>query len=223
MHVDVSDDARGAAARAAEHLAAAIGRAVAERGRAVIALSGGSSPAKMLGALATLDVPWNAVDILQVDERVAPDGDPARNATLLTRVGLPATLHLMEVTEPNLAMAAERYAEVLADVAGVRPQIDVVHLGLGDDGHTASWPPGDPVIDVVDRDVAAVDEFRGHQRLTLTLPVVNRAREVVWLITGVEKAMALRQLLAGDATIPATHVAVDLTTIYADRAAADLT
>ena len=140
--------------------------AIAERGRFTIAVSGGSTPAAMFAELARLDLPWPQVHVFEVDERVAPDGDPDRNlndlrANLLDLV--PVVAHLMDVTAADLPGACRRYADELSDVTG-DGVLDVVHLGLGDDGHTASWPPGDPVINVRDADV------RAHPALSRTGP-----------------------------------------------------
>jgi 6-phosphogluconolactonase len=209
------------AERAAVWIAERIWEAVADRGVAHVALSGGTTPAAMFAAMATLPVPWESVHIWQVDERVAPDGDPGRNlveldAALLSKV--PATPHALDVTNPDLDAAVDAYARDLQQsCAGV---LDVVHLGMGDDGHTASWPPGDPVVDVTDSDVARSLEYKGHVRLTLTVPAVNRAREVMFLIAGADKATAVPALVDGAGTIPASHVRRDGTVVLLDRDAA---
>jgi 6-phosphogluconolactonase len=156
-----------------------------------------------------------------VDERVAPDGDPARNlnelqAGLLSKV--PVTAHLFAVTDPDLAAAAAAYAADLhAACDGV---LDVVHLGLGDDGHTASWPPGDPVVDITDADAAEAGPYQDHLRLTLTVPAVNRARQIMFLVAGPAKVAPLAKLVAGDPSIPASHVRRDDVVVLADAAAA---
>jgi 6-phosphogluconolactonase/glucosamine-6-phosphate isomerase/deaminase len=135
MEIRVAADAAAAATDAAEWLAGQLRNAVRRRGAASLALSGGSTPGVMLTVLASLDVPWRKVGVWQVDERVAPDGDPARNARLLAQLdGTGARVRAMSVTARDLAAAARRYAAQLPD------RFDVVHLGLGDDGHTASWP-----------------------------------------------------------------------------------
>jgi 6-phosphogluconolactonase/glucosamine-6-phosphate isomerase/deaminase len=153
---------------------------------------------------------------------VAPDGDPTRNLTdlerdLLTQVPLPrANLHAMPVGADDLHAAAATYgAEIEAVCGGI---FDVVHLGLGDDGHTASWPPGDKVIEVADRDVAVVGPYRDRVRMTVTLPVVNRARTVLWLVSGAAKVPALTQLLNGG-DIPACRVDQTRSLLVADAAA----
>jgi 6-phosphogluconolactonase/glucosamine-6-phosphate isomerase/deaminase len=176
VEVRVEDDPAG-------WVASSIGRrlaaAVRIRGRAAVAVSGGSTAPAMLAALAAHDLPWDRIDVWQVDERVAPDGDPNRNVNQLQSV--PGRHHPMPVTAGELRRAAGRYAAALPE------RLDVVHLGMGADGHTASWPPGDPVIDST-RPVDLSGEFNGHVRMTLTPPVVNGARSRLVLITGGEKA-----------------------------------
>jgi 6-phosphogluconolactonase len=219
----VLDDADRLAAAAATRLADEVRRAVARQGRFAMAVSGGSTPDLMFAALATQPVPWEVVHLFQVDERVAPDGHPDRNLThlrrqLVDRVPLSArNVHALPVTAGDPADAALRYAGMLADVCP--DGLDLVHLGLGDDGHTASWPPGDPVVDS-DDDVAVVGPYRGHLRLTLTPRVVNRAGLVLWLVSGEAKAAALAGLLAGDPALPASRVRRDAAIVLADRAAA---
>lgn len=212
------------AERAAEWIAARMKPAVAARGRFTLAVSGGSTPAAMFAALSQLALPWAEVHVFQVDERVAPDDDPDRNlgdlsANLLDRV--PVHAHVMDVTAPDLDDAARRYAAELRAVTddGV---LDVVHLGLGDDGHTASWPPGDPVIDVEDADVAITQPYRGRVRMTLTVPTVNRARDVMFLAAGAGKAEMVQKLVARDPGIPASRVRPDATLLVDERAAAGL-
>jgi 6-phosphogluconolactonase len=207
-----------AAAAAARDIARVLRDAVAARGVAHVAFSGGSSAPPMLAVLASQrHLPWRLVHVYQVDERVAPDGDAARNATalrdsLLEAVPLPEdNVHLMDVTAEDLAAAAAAYA-------GALPRLDVVHLGIGPDGHTASWPPGDPVL-LATAPVAVVGPFNGHVRMTITPPVVADARSVVVLATGESKREPLARMLAGDPATPASHVPFARTTIHTDRAA----
>jgi 6-phosphogluconolactonase len=161
-----------------------------------------------------------------VDERVAPAGDPDRNLThlyenLLGRVALPpANLHMMPVEQNELDAAAAGYAAKLAEVAGSRALLDVVQLGLGLDGHTASLVPGDPVLDVTDRDVATTGVYSGRRRMTFTYRVLDRARRIVWVVTGAEKTSALARLAAGDRSIPAGRVRSIDAVVLADAAAA---
>lgn len=226
MTLDVLVDADAAAVRAAEVIAAEARSAVQERGRFVLAVSGGRSPWIMLRALSGMDVPWGAVHLLQVDERVAPEGHADRNLThlresLLDRVPLPPEhVHAMPVAAGTPEAAAAAYADVLRHVAGSPPALDLAHLGLGPDGHTASLVPGDPVLGVSEDDVAAAGVYQGRRRVTLTYPVLNRARRLLWLVTGADKAAMLPRLLAADAAIPAGRVSQARATVIADRAAA---
>ena len=191
-----------------------------------MAVSGGRTPWKMLAALAAEDVPWPSVQIVQVDERVAPPGDPDRNlthlhASLLEKVPLRREqIHAMPVEMPDLDAAAAQYAKVLESLSGSPPVLDLVHLGLGPDGHTASLIPGDPVLNVVDRDVAATGLYQERRRMTLTYPIINRARRILWLVTGADKSGPLRQLREGDPSIPAGRVNQENSTVLADQAAA---
>jgi len=216
--------AKELAGASAGWIAARAEPAVEERGRFTLAVSGGSTPAAMFAALARLDLPWSKVHVFQVDERVAPDGDPDRNLNDL-RVNLldlvPVVAHLMDVTAADLSEAAQRYAAEISDVTG-DGVLDVVHLGLGDDGHTASWPPGDPVINVRDQDVAITQPYRGRVRMTLTVPAVNRARDVMFLAAGDGKRAMVKRLVARDHTIPSSHVRDDATVLVDEAAAADL-
>jgi 6-phosphogluconolactonase len=226
VRIDVLPDADAVALRAARWLAAEVRAGVAARGRFALAVSGGTTPSAMLRHLAAEDVPWPSVHLFQVDERVAPAGHPDRNLThlreaLLSRVALPTgNVHAMPVEEPDLARAAGRYARDLAAWAGTPPVLDVVHLGLGSDGHTASLVPGDPVLDRVDTDVAVTGTYQGRVRMTLTYPVLDRARAVLWLVTGAAKAPMLRRLRSADASIPAGRVRGDRALVLADTGAA---
>lgn len=220
------DDAATVARRGAALLAAAARTAAAERGRFLVALSGGSTPWQMLRALVDEDVPWPAVHVFQVDERVAPAGHPERNLThlrecLLGRVPLPEEqLHPMPVENADLEAAVRDYAATLARQAGTPCVLDLVHLGLGSDGHTASLVPDDPVLDVRDADVAITAPYAGHRRMTLTYLALDRARRVLWLVTGEAKAAMLARLRAGDREIPAGRVRSDRSLMLVDPAAA---
>jgi 6-phosphogluconolactonase len=224
MRFEVLNDAESVAQAGAVTIAANAREAVASRGRFTLAVSGGHTPWIMLRALATEDVPWAAVHIFQVDERVAPDGDPDRNLThlrdsLLQHVSLRADqIHAMPVESPDLDASAMSYALTLRDIAGSPPVLDLVHLGLGPDGHTASLVPGDPVTEISDADVAVTGVYQGRRRMTLTFPALNRARRVLWVVTGSEKMEMLRRLRDGDVSIPAGRVRQDTATVLADRA-----
>ena len=225
MRIEILPNADAVAARAAHWLALEAREAVAARGRFVLAVSGGHTPWQMLRALAAEQLPWSSVHLFQVDERVAPVGHPDRNLThiqeSLSAVNLPAgNLHAMPVEIPDLAEAARWYQRELAVAAGAPPVLDVVHLGLGPDGHTASLVPNDPVLDVSDSDVAVTALYSGYRRVTLTYPALNRARQVLWLVTGAEKAPVLPRLMKSDRSIPAGRVRADSALVLADRAAA---
>ena len=221
MDLRVFPDADAASVEAAGFIAACARRAVADRGGCALAVSGGGTPLRMLRALAGEDVPWDRVDVLQVDERVAPDGDPDRNLTALREsFTAPAQIHPMPIELDNLDAAAACYAETLTSVAGSPPVLDLVHLGLGGDGHTASLVPGDPVLDVGGRDVAVTGPYQGRRRMTLTYPALDRARQVLWLVTGADKAAMLVRLRDGDTAIPAGRVGAAQAVVFADHAAA---
>lgn len=226
MELEILADADAVAARGAAVIAADARAAVAARGRFTLAVSGGRTPWVMLRLLAREDVPWASVHLLQVDERVAPAGDADRNLThlgesLLDRAPLrPEQIHAMPVEFPDLRIATARYAATLAAVAGAPPVLDLVHLGLGPDGHTASLVPNDPVLDVTRADVAVTDVYQGRLRMTLTYPAIDRARRILWLVTGGEKAAMLTRLRKADPRIPAGRVRQDAALVLADRAAA---
>src|SRR5262245_56973225 len=226
MKVDVLPDEVAVARQGAAVVAAEARAAVADRGRFVVAVSGGHTPWQILRALADEDVPWDGVHVVQVDERVAPAGDPDRNLThlresLLDHTPLrPEQIHAMPVEEADLDAAAARYARTLQAIAGPEPVLDLAHLGLGPDGHTASLVPGDAVLGVTDRDVAVTGVYQGRRRMTLTYPILNRSRRVLWLVTGGNKADMLVRLRAGDPAIPAGRMRQDQALVLADRAAA---
>lgn len=226
MKIEVLPDVDAVARRAAGDIACQARAAISERGRFLLAVSGGRTPWQMLRCLSAEDLPWHAVHIVQVDERVAPADSPDRNLMHLHDclsgvASLPRNqVHAMPVDLADLEAAARSYAESLRAIAGSPPKLDLVHLGLGSDGHTASLIPGDPVLQVQDADVAATGIYQGRRRLTLTYPVLNRARRILWLVTGSDKARALGQLRAGDPAIPAGRVRQDQAALLADQAAA---
>ena len=225
MTLEVLADPQAAAERAAAIIAADARAAVAARGKFAMAVSGGHTPWVMLRALANEDVPWVGVQVFQVDERVAPDGDPDRNLTHLHESLLahaPITreqIHAMPVNLPDLDAAAKQYAATLQSVLGSPPVLDLAHLGLGPDGHTASLVPNDPVLSVTDADVGVTGVYMGHRRMTLTYPMLNRSRKILWLLTGAEKAAMLPRLRSGDPTIPAGRISSAQAVVLADKAA----
>jgi len=216
LEIEILPDADAVARRGAELVAEHAAAAVAHHGSFSFAVSGGRTPWAMFADLAG-KMPWEKVTIYQVDERIAPEGDPDRNLTQLERAlppGGAADVRAMPVTAGDLDAAAARYA------AELPPQLDLVHLGLGPDGHTASLVPGDPVLEVEDRDVALTGEYQARRRMTLTYPVLDRARAILWLVTGDDKVEALAKLRAGDRSIPGGRVATDRALVVADAAAA---
>lgn len=216
----VLPDAAAVAHAAAERVAKEARAAVAARGVFSFAVSGGRTPWAMFADLTELQMPWESTSIFQVDERVAPANDPARNLTnLQNSLGptVPVSIHPMPVNDNDLTAAAARYAGHLPAT------IDVIHLGLGPDGHTASLVPGDGVLDVVDRTVAVTTtEYQGTHRMTLTYPALTNCRLLLWLVTGADKREPLQQLLAGDHAIPAGRVMAARSVIIADAEAAGL-
>jgi 6-phosphogluconolactonase len=216
LEVEVLPDAETVARRGAELVAEHATEAVSEHERFTFAVSGGRTPWAMFSELAGR-LPWGNVTIFQVDERVAPEGDPDRNLTHLLRSlppGAAVDVRAMPVGAGDLDRAADDYAAVLPDA------FDLVHLGLGPDGHTASLVPGDPVLDVTERNVAVTGEYQGRRRMTLTYPALDRARRILWLVTGEDKVEALRGLREGDRSIPAGRVSVERALVIADAAAA---
>jgi 6-phosphogluconolactonase len=218
-------DADAVASEAARVIAAEARAAVAARDRFVVAVSGGRTPRQMLRALAREDLPWAGVHVVQVDERVAPAGDPDRTLThlqetLLAHAPLLAGhMHAMPVEAVDLDEAARWYARLLAQIAGTPPVLDLAHLGLGSDGHTASLVPGDPVLDVGDRDVALTGIYMNRRRMTLTYPMLNRSRKILWVVTGGEKRAMVSRLCAADVSIPAGRVRQEQALVLADRSA----
>ena len=222
MKVEIFLDSTRVAQAAASIIAADARLAVAERGRFIMAVSGGKTPWIMLRALANEDIPWKQVHVFQVDERIAPAGDPDRNLThlqesLLSHAPLPPEqIYAMPVEEADSVTAAKKYTQLLESIAGSPPIFDLVHLGLGPDGHTASLIPGDPVLKVNDKDVAITEVYQGRNRMTLTYPVINRARRILWVVTGNEKTKALAQLLNADQSIPGGLIQQDRAIILSD-------
>lgn len=226
MEIEVLANAEAVAERAADLIADAARAAVAARGRFVMAASGGRTPWLMLRALGDRDLPWSQVHVVQVDERVAPAGHADRNLTHLLESLLAHSplrreqVHAMPVELSDLDDAATRYAATLRELAGTPPVLDLVLLGLGADGHTASLVPGDPALAVLDRDVAIAGPYQGRRRMTLAYPAIDRARHILWVVTGPDKVEMLARLRAGDRSIPAGQVCREHARGLADRAAA---
>ena len=226
MKFEVFADADAVAREAAKLIAAEARAAVVVRGRFIMAVSGGRTPWQMLRALANEEVPWKNIHVVQVDERIAPAGNPDRNLThlresLLSHAPLPPEqIYAMPVEESDLESAAAGYARTLRQIAGSPPVLDLAHLGLGPDGHTASLVPNDPVLNVADRDVALTGVYQNRRRMTLTYPMLNRSRKILWLVTGAEKVEMLRRLRLADISIPAGRIQQQNAFVLADRAAA---
>jgi 6-phosphogluconolactonase len=228
MKIEIFETAELAAQKAAAFIAAEARLAIALRGRFILAVSGGKTPWKMLRSLADEDIPWEGMHILQVDERIAPEGDNDRNLThirenlLINSLMPPGNIHAMEVNEKDPEAGATGYAQTIKDLAGPQAIIDLIHLGIGPDGHTASLIPGDPVLDVTARDVSITGIYQGRRRLTLTYPAINRAGKILWLITGSEKSAMLERLISGDFSIPAGRISQGQSIILADKEAAKM-
>ena len=223
----VARDPEEAAQCAAGELARACAAAVAERGRACLGLSGGESPRRTFELFARAPLPWASIVVAQVDERCVPAGDPRRNlaalrAYLVDAGQLPAgNLLAMPVEHEDLERAADDYARLLGERLGPVGRFDVLQLGLGDDGHTASLVPGDPVLDVDDRDVAVTARpYQGTRRMTLTFRRLQSARERLWFVTGAGKAARLTELLEGVGSSPAVRVRREDSIVVVDGAAA---
>jgi 6-phosphogluconolactonase len=226
MKIEIFPDAETVAQKGAEIIAAEARAAVKARGRFTAAISGGRTPWQMLGVLAKEDLPWDSMHIVQVDERVAPEGDVDRNLThlresLLAHAPLrPEQIHAMPVESTDLEAAVKRYALALQEIAGSPPVLDLAHLGLGPDGHTASLVPGDAVLNITDSDVALTEFYQGRRRMTLTYPILNRTRRILWLVTGTDKVAALARLRQSDPAIPAGRILAANALVLADQAAA---
>jgi len=225
MKQEILSTSDAVAARAAQIIASDARAAVAARRRFVMAVSGGRTPWQMLRALANEEMPWANVHVVQVDERIAPAGDKDRNLThlcesLLSHAPIPENqIHAMPVEAADLDQACRDYTALLNSICGNPAVIDLTHLGLGPDGHTASLIPGDPVCEVHDAEVALTGLYQNRRRMTLTYPILNRSRHVLWVVTGAEKAPMLPRLLAGDAGIPAGPIAQANATLLADAPA----
>jgi 6-phosphogluconolactonase len=217
VHHELRDfpDADAVASAAAAFVAQLAGESIDARGRFTFAVSGGRTPWSMFEKLAQMDIAWSDVVLYQVDERIAPVGDSTRNLTNLRRsLGEShPTIVAMPVNDHDLSAASASYGELLPT------RFDLVHLGLGPDGHTASLIPGDPVLAVHDRLVAVTGVYQGEQRMTLTYDALSRADQLLWLVTGEDKRSALSALLRGDMNIPASGVEAAASIVMVDRAA----
>ncbi len=229
MEIEVLANDDAVAERAAVVIAAQARAAVTARGVFTLAVSGGKTPWAMLKDLASEDVPWAHVHVFQIDERIAPEGDPDRNLThlhesLLGNAPIPKeNIHAMPVNAADPAEGAKEYERVLQEICGNPPTLDMAHLGLGPDGHTASLVPNDPVLGVTDRDVALTDPvhlYQDRRRMTLTYPMINRSRKILWLATGAAKIPMIVKLKAADHSIPGGRIDQANALLLTDTAAA---
>lgn len=220
-----SEDLATTEKAAAQFVALCLARAVDERGRATLAISGGSSPWGMFACLAAQSLDWSRVHVLQVDERIAPAGHADRNwtrfsASELARRVPHANQHPMPVEMADIDQAIDDYTRTLTTLADDPPMLDVVHLGIGTDGHTASLFAGDALLEERQALVGASEMHAGYRRLSLTLPAINGARDIVWHIVGAGRREVAGRLFARDAAIPASHVRRERATCFTDAAAA---
>ncbi|MEI6080892.1 MAG: 6-phosphogluconolactonase [Verrucomicrobiota bacterium] len=229
LKIEVLADDDAVAKAAAGVIAAAAREAVAARGVFTLAVSGGKTPWAMLKDLASEEVPWSQVHVFQIDERIAPEGDPDRNLThlhesLLGNAPIPKeNIHAMPVNAEDPVEGTKEYEQVLQEICGHPPTLDMAHLGLGPDGHTASLTPNDPVLGVTDRDVALTDPvhlYQNRRRMTLTYPMINRSRQIMWLATGAAKIPMIVKLKAVDHSIPAGSISQVNALLLTDTAAA---
>jgi 6-phosphogluconolactonase len=229
LKIDVLADDDAVAKSAAGVIAAAAREAVAARGVFTLAVSGGKTPWAMLKNLASEEVPWSQVHVFQIDERIAPEGDPDRNLThlhesLLGNAPIPKeNIHAMPVNAADPVEGAAEYEKTLQEICGNPPTLDMAHLGLGPDGHTASLTPNDPVLEVTDRDVALTDPvhlYQNRRRMTLTYPMINRSRQIMWLATGAAKIPMIVKLRAADPSIPGGRISQANALMLTDTAAA---
>ena len=210
--------------RCAEIIDEAAKQAIAERGQFTIAFSGGSTPLPLYHTLTKREIDWNKVHVFQVDERIAPAGDENRNFThlkscLLDHTPIPSSnVHAMPVTTQPSRNAVEIYENLLVSKTGQPPILDIVHLGIGEDGHTASLIPGDPVLNYQAGYVAITEEYNGYRRMTLSFHAINSARRLLWQITGAHKSSVLKQLINGDQSIPAGSISREQAIVITDIA-----
>ncbi len=224
MKIEIFADSDAAARAGALFIANEARSAVAERGKFLLAVSGGKNPWAMLKLLASEVLPWERIHIFQIDERIAPAGDPDRNLTHLLESLKTASIaleniHSMPVNGIDPIEGAKSYEETLIRICGIPPILDLAHLGLGPDGHTASLVPNDPVLTVGERDVAITGIYQDRCRMTLIYPMINRSRKILWLATGAEKAPMIARLKDADPSIPAGRISQENALLFADEAA----
>lgn len=226
MEIRTFQSSSEVAKEAALYIADRIRENIAKKGFFAMAMSGGRTPWEMIKHLATENLPWEKVFLFQVDERIAPDGHQDRNLTQLfntiQETSLMTRLNIfpMHVIAEDLDEACEDYADHIRRITETG-KLDLVHLGIGTDGHTASLIPGDSVLETHDREVALTDNpYQGRKRMTLTYPIINRAEKILWVVTGEEKAEMLSRLLHQDQTIPAGKIAQQQAILLTEESAA---
>ena len=225
LKTEIFPSADQVAEKAAAYLEQLIRETLTQKKTFSMAISGGRTPWEMLKTLSKASLPWQRVNLFQVDERVAPDGHADRNLTQLFQAieGSPLVTRLrifpMPVTAEDLHAACQEYAQLIQEITeGER--LDLIHLGMGSDGHTASLVPGDGVLEVNDRDVACTEQlYQGRIRMTLTYPLLNSAKRILWIVTGAEKQEMVQRLLKQDSSIPAGSVNQANALLMADQAA----
>ncbi len=213
---------------AAQFIAARLAAAIAGRGQATLAISGGRTPWGLLTRLAGHALDWKAVRLFQVDERIVAADDAARNWKHFLRTALATRIpstnhHPMPVEIADAKQAASQYAQLLIRHCGRPPALDVVHLGIGADGHTASLFAGDALLQERQRLVGVSAIYDGHARLSMTLPVLNHAGCIVWYVTGTERKHSVSRLFAADPDIPASQVKRTHAVCFTDLEAAPAT
>jgi 6-phosphogluconolactonase len=226
MKTEVLADARSVATRAAGIIARQARECFAARRRFVMAVSGGSTVRTMLRMLGQEEIPWGGVYVVQGHERIGATGNRDTNLPDVRKALMedtpinPKNIYPMPVHLSDANAAAEQYAASLQSLCGNPPVIDLVQLELFSSGRTAALLPGDPVLEVTNRDVAVTEVHEQRRRMTLTYPALNRSRQILWIVTGSEKQKALAQLRAGDLAIPASRVSRDHALLLTDHAAA---
>ena len=225
MKTEIFPQAEQVAARAAAYLEQEIRDALTHQKSFSLAISGGRTPWEMLKILSKVDLPWQRINLFQVDERVAPDGHPDRNLTQLfqaiagTAMVTQLRIFPMPVTAEDLDASAKEYAEVLDEIKEGKG-LDIIHLGLGSDGHTASLVPGDGVLEIQNRLVACTQNpYQGRIRMTLTYPLLNAAKQILWIVTGSEKKEMVQRMLQQDPSIPAGRIQQENALLLVDQAA----